>query len=80
MHKHTPCEDEKKISGIEHRRSKRQRWRDFDLEAKHNMFYDLIVGQQSQQDVARKYCRSQGYVSRELKRYMKNPNMLKETA
>ena len=42
------------------------------------MLYDVVVKKWMLKDVAKKYGRSQGYISSQLKRYMKSPNLLRD--
>ena len=42
------------------------------------MIYDLVVKKELQKDVAKKYGRTQSYVSKQLKQYKKSPNLLRE--
>ena len=42
------------------------------------MLYDVVVKKELQKDVAKKYGRTQGYVSAQLKLYLKRPNLLRE--
>ena len=42
------------------------------------MLYDVVVKKSMIKDVSKKYGRSQGYISNQLKRYKGSPNLLRE--
>ena len=40
------------------------------------MLHDVIVGKEKQSDVAKKYCRTEGFVSQLVKKLKKKPDLL----
>jgi transposase len=78
MHKRAPSTLERTNICKEPHLTKKELWKSFDLNAKFKMLYDIIVMKELQKDVAKKYGRSQGYISTQLKRYRKNPTMLRD--
>jgi transposase len=78
MHKHNPRFEVNHNPCIEPRRSGPGYQTKLDISAKYCMMHDLICLKHLQAEVANKWGRSQGYVSLLLKRYRKDPQMLKE--
>ena len=56
--------------------TKRQRWRNFTLDDKVNMVHDVIIRKEKVVDVAKRYCRTQGFVSSFISKIKKNNGLL----
>jgi hypothetical protein len=63
MHQHTPKFEKKHNQCIEPHQTKTVLSKSFDLSSKFSMLHDLVIGKYSQQDAAKKYGRSQSFVS-----------------
>ena len=63
---------------IETSQTKRQKWQAFTREDKISIVHDVIVNKLKVLDVARRYHRSQGYISNIVKRAKENRSYLRE--
>ena len=78
MHRGAPKTLKSQNICMEPHLTKKELWNSFDLDAKVKMIYDLVVKKELQKDVAKKYGRTQSYVSKQLKQYKRSPNLLRE--
>ena len=58
--------------------TKRQRWQKFTMDDKVNLIYDVIVAKEKVVVVAKRYCRTQGYVSSLVTKMKKNNELLRQ--
>jgi hypothetical protein len=58
--------------------TKKQKWKEFTLDDKVNMIYDVIIGKEKVAEVAKKYSRTQGHVSNLVSRIKKNNDLLSQ--
>jgi transposase len=58
--------------------SKKEKWYDLSLDNKIDIIHEVLILKRPQQDVAKKYYRTAGYVSRFVKRFRQNRKLLRE--
>ena len=64
MHKHNPRYEVRHNPCIEPKKTRSELRKPMTVDTKYQMMHDLVVGEYMQEEVAQKYGRSQGYVSR----------------
>ena len=57
--------------------TKRQHWKKFSLDDKVNLIHDVIIAKEKVEVVAKKYCRTKGYVSCLVTKIKKNKELLR---
>jgi hypothetical protein len=58
--------------------SKRERWSMLTVDDKIDIVHEVLVLKHPQNEVAKKYCRSDGFISSFLRKFRKNRNLLRE--
>ena len=78
MHKGAPSGLKGQNICAEPHLTKKELWKSFDLNAKVKMLYDVVVKKHMLKDVSKKYGRSIGYISSQVKKFKGRPNLLRE--
>ena len=60
------------------KKSKFQKWQSFSLDDKIKVIHEIVIGKAKLADVAKKYHRTQGYLSHLVKKVQSNKQLLRE--